>query len=49
MCYCGNMGVEKTLNKSQYRKLTPESKILYAAPVGSLPNELSQNPFELNN
>ena len=28
MCYCGNKGVERTLNKSQYTKLTLEKKIL---------------------
>ena len=27
-CYCGNMGVERILNKSQHRKLTLEKKIL---------------------
>ena len=27
-CHCGNMGVERTLNKSQHTKLTLEKKIL---------------------
>ena len=28
MCHCHNMEVERTLNKSQHRKLTLEKKIL---------------------
>lgn len=32
-CHCGDTGVDRTLNKSQHRKLTRENKILLVAPA----------------
>ena len=34
MCHCGNTGVERTPNNSQYTMLTLEKKILPPLPPG---------------
>ena len=54
-CHCGSTGMERTPNKSQHRKLTPEKKILppllpgfelatFRSEPGALTNKLSRLP-----